>query len=766
MTDQDRDHQLNQDALEMHAAGRPGKYEISPTKPLTTQRDLSLAYSPGVAAPCLAIHADPAQVYDYTAKGSMVAVVSNGTAVLGLGNIGAAAAKPVMEGKAVLFKRFADIDGFDLCVDTEDVDEFVNCVRFLGTSYGGINLEDIKAPECFIIEQRLRELMDIPVFHDDQHGTAIVTTAGIINALDLTGRELATTKIVVNGAGAAAIACTELLKSIGLPAENATLCDSKGVIYAGREAGMNQWKSAHAVETKARTLAEAMEGADVFIGLSVQDAVDAKMVTSMGDRPIVFAMANPDPEILPEVVLKARPKAIVATGRSDYPNQVNNVLGFPFIFRGALDVRARTINTEMKIAAAHAIAELARKDVPEEVDNAYAKRMRYGPGYIIPTPFDPRLMEAVPPAVAKAAMDSGVARKPIAVMEGYRRELAQRLDPTASSLQAIFETVRANPRRIVFAEGEEEKAIRAALAFRNANLGTPVLIGREKVVRARMADLGVRDAAEMEIHNAALSDDRVRYTEFVYKRLQRSGKLLRDCQRMVNQNRNVFAACMVAHGQADALVTGLTRGFYTCFSDIQRVIDRTPGEQVCGLSILISQGRTLFIADTNVHETPSPTVLADIAQQAAAKARQMGHEPKIAFLSSTNFGNPPRESSQRIRDAVDELRRRDPGFEFDGEMTADMALQPSLRDRFYPFAEVGGPANVLIMPSLDAAHILSRLMQQTAQTTSLGPILLGLSRAVEIVQMRASVNDVVHAAALAAHESIRVAAGGGGEAAR
>ena len=760
MPDLKREKGLREDALEMHAAGRPGKIEVNPTKPLTTQRDLSLAYSPGVAAPCLAINETPAKVYDYTAKGNMVAVVSNGTAVLGLGNIGAAAAKPVMEGKAVLFKKFADIDGFDLCIDTEDTDAFVNCVRYLGPSYGGINLEDIKAPDCFIIEQRLREVMDIPVFHDDQHGTAIVTAAALINALDLTGRELATTKIVVNGAGAASIAGVELLKAMGLPHDNVVLCDTKGVIYAGREAGMNQWKSAHAVETKARTLAEAMDGADVFLGLSVKDAVDDAMVTAMADKPIVFAMANPDPEILPEAVKAAQPEAIIATGRSDYPNQVNNVLGFPYIFRGALDVRATTINGEMKIAAAEALAALARQDVPDEVDEVYAAHLQYGPDYIIPVPFDSRLMEAVPPAVAKAAMDSGVARKPIAIMDAYKRELAQRLDPTAASVQAIFQSVRENPRRVIFAEGEEEKAIRAAVAFRNARLGTPVLIGREEVVRERITELGIQGAGDLEIHNAALSQDRTRYIDDLYKRLQRSGHLFRDCQRLVNQNRNVFAACMVASGAADCLVTGLTRGFYTCFSDIELVIDPTPGEQVCGLSILIQRGRTLFIADTNVHETPAPDVLADIACQAAAKARQMGHEPKVAFLSHSNFGNPPREKAALIHAAVAEMdQRAGVDFEYDGEMTVDMALEPKLRDRFYPFARLSGPANVLVMPTLDSAHITSRLMRHTGSATTLGPILLGLSKAVEIVQMRSNVNDVVNAAALAAHESIRLAAG-------
>ena len=747
---------MEQDALHMHASGRPGKIEITPTKPLITQRDLALAYSPGVAAPCLMIRDDPATAFDYTAKGNLVAVISNGTAVLGLGNIGALAAKPVMEGKSVLFKRFADIDAMDLEVDATDVDDFVNCVRFLGPSFGGINLEDIKAPECFIIEARLRELMDIPVFHDDQHGTAIVTAAGMVNALHLTGRDIATTSVVVNGAGAAALACIELLKSMGLTANRILVCDRHGVIYKGREADMNEWKAPHAATTSKRTLAEAMEGADVFLGLSARDVVTKKMVAAMADEPIIFAMANPDPEIRPEKVKEVRDDAIIATGRSDYPNQVNNVLGFPYIFRGALDVRAGTINEDMKIAAAEALAALAREDVPDEVDAVYAdQRLRYGPEYIIPVPFDSRLIERVPPAVAKAAMDSGVARRPIKKMKTYGRTLAGRLDPTASNVQAIYDTVRQRPRRVAFAEGEDEKAIRAALAYRNAGLGEPILIGREDTVRAKIAELGLSQAEDIQIHNARLDERREQYIEFLYKRLQRSGSLYRDCQRLVNQNRNAFTACMVAHGLADGLVTGLTRSFYTCFHDVRLVFDPRPGEQVFGMTVTVLRGRTLFVADTSVHETPAPEVMADIAVQCAAKARQMGHEPRVAFLSFTNFGNPTRASVEPIKEAVRVLdRREDVDFEYDGEMAVDMALDPALRERFYPFARIKGPANVLIMPALNSAHIVSRLLQQVGGTT-LGPILMGLNHPVEIVQMRATVNDLLNAAALAAHESIR-----------
>ena len=607
---------LDGDSLVMHRTGRPGKIEIIATKPLVTQRDLALAYSPGVAAPCLEIAKDPDTAYDYTARGNLVAVISNGTAVLGLGDIGALASKPVMEGKAVLFKRFADVDCIDIEVDTKDVDEFVNCVRFLGPTFGGINLEDIKAPECFIIEQRLRELMDIPIFHDDQHGTAIVSAAGLINALHLTGRNIKDIKMVVNGAGAASIACIELVKAMGMPHENAILCDTKGVLWQGRTEGMNQWKSAHAVRTKARTLEEAMKGADVFFGLSVKGAVTKAMVKSMADKPIIFAMANPDPEITPEDVRSVRKDAIIATGRSDYANQINNVLGFPYIFRGALDVRARTINEEMKVAAAEALAKLAREDVPDEVDRAYSgRRLRYGPEYVVPVPFDPRLISTVSAAVAQAAMDSGVARRNIPDMAEYRRALAGRLDPTSHWLQSLFEQVKANPQRIVFAEGEEERTIRAAVVFRDNGYGTPILIGREEQVRETMKGLGITDATGMEIHNARLSTRNAPYTDLIYKRLQRDGYLRRDVQRMVNQGRNVFGACMVAMGDAAGMVTGITRRFPECYGDITNVIDEEPGKVPIGYSIVVARHGTVFLADTSINETPSPEQLATIAKQ-------------------------------------------------------------------------------------------------------------------------------------------------------
>src|ERR1700724_2970960 len=592
----------DQEALLFHSQGRPGKLEIVATKPMATQRDLSLAYSPGVAVPVLAIAENEALAYDYTTKGNFVAVITNGTAILGLGNLGALAAKPVMEGKVVLFKRFADIDAIDLEVSTEDPDEFINAIKFLGKSWGGINLQDIRAPECFVIEQRLRELLDIPVFHDDQHGTAIITAAGLISALHLTGRELARVKIVVNGAGAASIACVELLKTMGLPPENAVLCDTKGLIYRGRTDGMNQWKSAHAVETRARTLAEAIEGADAFFGLSAKGAVDQPMVRSMADKPIIFAMANPDPEITPEEVRAVRSDAIIATGRSDYPNQVNNVLGFPYIFRGALDVRASTINDAMKIAAAEALAELAREDVPDEVAAAYSgERLLYGPDYIIPAPFDPRLIWAVPSAVAKAAMDSGVARKPILDLSAYKRSLRARLDPTAAGLELIFERVRAAPKRVVFAEGEEEKTIRAALLFAESGYGTPVLVGREERIQATMSTMGLTSPQGLEFHNARLSQHNKRYTDFLYARQQRQGMLYRDCQRLVNLDRNVFAACMVACGDADAMVTGVTRNSFDALDEISRVIELQRGSPMSGLTILLALEHTVLLPDTLVH---------------------------------------------------------------------------------------------------------------------------------------------------------------------
>jgi malate dehydrogenase (oxaloacetate-decarboxylating)(NADP+) len=739
----------DQEALLFHSQGRPGKLEVIATKPMATQRDLSLAYSPGVAVPVLAIAADESLAYDYTTKGNFVAVITNGTAILGLGNRGALASKPVMEGKVVLFKRFADIDAIDLEVSTEDPEEFINSIKFLGKSWGGINLEDIRAPECFVIEQRLRELLDIPVFHDDQHGTAIIAAAGLINALHLTGRDIKSTKLVCNGAGAAGIACLELLKAIGFTPDNVILCDTKGVIYQGRTDGMNQWKSAHAAKTSARTLAQALEGADAFFGLSVKGAVTRDMVKFMAAKPIIFAMANPDPEITPEEVAEVRQDAIMATGRSDYPNQINNVLGFPYIFRGALDVRATAINMEMKIAAANALAALAREDVPDEVAVAYGARPKYGPDYIIPVPFDPRLIATVPPAVAQAAMETGVARKPIPDMDAYRAQLASRRDPVAGILQRVYQRLRRRPQRVVFAEGEEEQVIRAAASFVHQGLGSALLVGREDRVRETARGLGVELGGGIEIINAALSQRNTAYAAYLYERLQRQGYLLRDVHRLVNQDRNHFAACMVALGDADAMVTGVTRNFSVALEDVCRCIDPKPGHRVMGISLVLARGRTVLVADTAVNEMPNAEVLADIAIEAAGVAKRLGYEPRLALLAFSTFGHPPGERSAHVQGAVRILDQRHVDFEYDGDMAADVALNMDLRDA-YPFCRLSGPANVLIMPAFHSASIATKLLTELGGATVIGPILVGLDRPVQIVSLSANDAQLVNMAALAA----------------
>src|SRR5262245_18862446 len=742
-------HFTAQEALQFHSQGKPGKLEIAPTKPLTTQRDLSLAYSPGVAVPVQAIAQDPNLAYDYTNKGNLVAVVSNGTAILGLGNLGAQAAKPVMEGKGALFKRFADIDAIDLLIDTADADAVINCVRYLGPSFGGINLEDIKAPDCFIIEERLKELLNIPVFHDDQHGTAIIAAAGLINALELTGRHIKEAKLVVNGAGSAAIACMELLASMGMPKKNMVLCDTKGVIWRGRKDGMNQWKSAFASDTKARTLAEALKGADAFFGLSAAGTVTKEMVRAMAPRPIIFAMANPDPEITPEEVAEVRSDAIMATGRSDYPNQINNVLGFPYIFRGALDVQARAINMEMKIAAARALAQLAREDVPDEVAAAYGARPKYGADYIIPVPFDPRLISHIPPAVAQAAMDSKVARRPIVDMEAYRQQLRTRRDPIAGVLQRVFDRLRRQPRRVVFAEGEEEQVIRAAASFVQQGLGTALLVGREARVRETAKATGVELGGAIEIVNAALSSRNAAYAAYLYERLQRHGYLQRDCQRLVNTDRNHFAACMVALGDADAMVTGVTRNFSVALEDVQRCIDPKPGHRVIGVSLVLARGRTVLVADTAVTEMPDAADIADIAIEAARVARALGYEPRLALLAFSTFGHPPGERSERVQEAVRLLDRQRVDFEYDGEMAADVALNMELREA-YPFCRLSGPANVLIMPAFHSASISTKMLQELGVATVIGPLLNGLDRSVQSEQLRCNDPQIVNMAALAA----------------
>lgn len=745
----------HEEALSFHTRdGVPGKVSMLPTKPLLTQRDLSLAYSPGVAAPCLEIQKNPDAAYDYTAKGNFVAVISNGTAVLGLGDLGALASKPVMEGKSVLFKRFADIDSIDIEVDTKNIDEFVNAVKFLGPSWGGINLEDIASPECFVIEQRLKELMDIPVFHDDQHGTAIICAAGIINAADLTGRKIEDLKVVLNGAGAAGTACVELLKTMGVPHNNILCCDRSGVIYEGRTEGMNQWKSALAVKTSARTLADALKGADIFLGLSVKDALSKDMLLGMAPAPIIFAMANPDPEILPEDAISVRPDAIIATGRSDYNNQVNNVMGFPYIFRGALDVRAREINDEMKLAAAKALAMLARQPVPEEVSLAYSgKKLEYGPTYIIPVPFDPRLIYTIPPAVAQAAMDTGVARKPIDDMDKYVQTLRNRLDPTANSMGLIFRRIKSNPKNIIFADGENEKVIRVAAHWRDQAYGIPKLVGRHDKILECMKRLNVNPEG-IEIHNAALTDRNSTYIDFLYKRLQRKGYLHRDCVRLVKTDRNFFAACMLQCGDGDAVITGAGRDYYDTLEDVLQVFDPKENNRLFGMSIMVANGRTVFISDTTVNELPTPEELADITIQTALEAEHMGLEPRVALISYSNFGNVMRQRSCDIQKVVSILDKRNVNFEYDGEMSADVALNAELM-KLYPFCRLSAPANVLIMPALHSAHISSKLLQELGGGCLIGPMLIGFEKPVQIVPMSAPVSGILNIAALAAVQAMK-----------
>ena len=740
----------DQEALHFHSRGRPGKLEIVPTKPMATQRDLSLAYSPGVAVPVKAIAADPSTAYDYTTRGNLVAVISNGTAILGLGNLGALASKPVMEGKAVLFKRFADVDAIDLEIATEDPEEFVNAVKYLWPSFGGINLEDIKAPECFYIEERLREAMDIPVFHDDQHGTAIIVAAGMINAIHLTGRDIKTSRLVCNGAGAAGIACLDLIKAIGFEPANVMLCDTKGVVFRGRPEGMNQWKSAHAVDTPLRTLEEAMVGADIFFGLSAKGALSPNMIKAMAPNPIIFAMANPDPEITPEDAQKARDDVIIATGRSDYPNQINNILGFPYIFRGALDVRAKTINMEMKIAAAHALADLAREDVPDEVALAYqGARPRFGRDYIIPAPFDPRLIYVVPIAVAKSAMASGVARRPIVDLAAYKAQLSARRDPIAGTMQRIVDRVQRMPKRVVFAEGEEEQVIHAACSFANQGLGTAILVGREERVRASAEASGL-DLSDkgIEIHNARLSQHNAVYAQFLYERVQRKGYLLRDCQRLINQDRNSFGAAMVARGDADAMVTGVTRNFSIALQEVRRVIDDKPGHRVVGVSLILSRGRTILVADTAITEMPTAEDLADIAIESAGVAKRLGHEPRVAMLAFSNFGHPPGERTQRVQEAVRILDSKRVDFEYDGEMGADVALNKELMAA-YPFCRLKDTANVLIMPTFHSAAISTRMLQELGGAMVIGPLIVGLEKPVQIAPLGSKDSDIVNRAALA-----------------
>ena len=737
------------EALFYHKTIRPGKIEIIASKPMATQRDLSLAYSPGVAVPVQAIADNPADAYEYTAKGNLVAVITNGTAILGMGNLGALASKPVMEGKAVLFKRFADVDSIDIELDTEDPEKFIEAVALMEPTFGGINLEDIKAPECFVIEQALRDRMKIPVMHDDQHGTAIIAAAGLLNACYLTGREFKDVKVVVNGAGASALACTALIKSMGVRHDNVTVCDRSGVIYRGREGGLDQWKSAHAIDTAARTLEEALVGADIFLGLSAAGALKPAYVEKMAPQPIIFAMANPDPEITPPEAKRVRPDCIVATGRSDYPNQVNNVLGFPFIFRGALDVRATTINEEMKIAAAHAIAQLAREPVPEEVAAAYGKSQQFGLDYIIPAPFDPRLMDLVSSAVAKAAMDTGVAQKPIEDFEAYRTSLKARLNPTTSVLTQVYDAVKANPKRMIFAEGENEIVLRAAIQYRDFGYGEPVLVGRTEAVLGMLAELGVSQPESFHIENSAVSIHVPAMVELLYERLKRRGYMERDVKRMVNQDRNIFASLLLKLGIGDAMVTGMTRTFAQTMREVRHVLDPQEGRLPFGIHLMIGKNYTVFLADTTVNERPSAHDLAVIAKETAAVARRLGHEPRVAFLSYSTFGNPPGRYLESIRDAVAILDAEQPGFEYEGELAPDAALNPAVMKN-YPFSRLSAPANVLVMPGLQSANISAKLLRELAGNATIGPMLIGMEKPVQIAPMTAIAPDVLTLAVLAA----------------
>ena len=748
------EHYSDKEALDFHISKKSGKIEIISSKSLTTKRDLALAYSPGVAIPVKEISKNPDTAYDYTTKGNLVAVISNGSAILGLGNLGALASKPVMEGKAVLFKRFADIDAIDIEIDSSDPKEIINSIKNISCSFGGINLEDIAAPDCFIIEQKLKEILDIPVFHDDQHGTAIITTAALINALDVAKKDIKKIKVVVNGAGASAIACAELFKSSGIPNENITMLDRKGVIFRGRTEGIDQWKSKHAIDTKDRTLTDAIKGVDVFLGLSTKNVLTKEMVKSMAKNPIIFACANPDPEITPELVEEVRNDVIMATGRSDYPNQVNNLIGFPYIFRGALDVRAKTINEEMKVAAANAIAKLAREDVPDEVVAAMGgERPHYGKNYIIPSTFDPRLINVISVAVAKAAIASGVARKKIDDFEIYIDQLKQRLDPSVTIMQGINSLIKKTPKRVIFAEGEDESTLKAAIAFKTNRLGIPIIVAKEKRVKERMHEIGLDENYELEITNSTDKAKREKYTQFLYNKCKREGLLERECDKLIRNDRVIWGACMIACGDADAMVTGNTRRYSETLEKIRSVVEARPGEILFGLNMMISKARTVFIADTTVHEFPSAEQLAKIAISSARIAKLFGFEPKIAFLSHSTFGIPKTQRTKHVRDAVEILENKSVDFKFDGEMQPDVALNKKYKE-LYPFSKIVGDANVLIMPAIHSAAISTKLMKTLGGAKIIGPFLVGLNSPIEIAPLRSSTNDILNLASVAAYSSI------------
>ena len=748
------DHYTDKEALDFHSQNKPGKIEINSSKSMTTKRDLALAYSPGVAVPVKAIYENPETAYDYTSKGNLVAVISNGSAILGMGNLGALASKPVMEGKAVLFKRFADIDSIDLEIDSGDPNEIINSIKNFACSFGGINLEDIAAPDCFVIEEKLKEILDIPVFHDDQHGTAIITTAALINALDISGKSIKDIKVVVNGAGASAIACTNLFKNSGVPNENVTMLDRKGVIYRGRTEGMDQWKSAHAIDTKNRTLEEAINGADVFLGLSAKGALKKELVKTMAKNPIIFACANPDPEITPEEIMEVRDDAIIATGRSDYPNQVNNLIGFPYIFRGALDVRATTINEEMKVAAANAIAKLAREDVPDEVVAAMGgDRPRYGKNYIIPSTFDPRLISEIPLAVAKAAMDSGVAKKGIKDFEVYKEQLKQRLNPSVTIMQGINSYIKKNQKRIVFADGEDENTLKAAIAFKNSKLGIPILVGKEEKIKERIKEIGYNENFDIEIINSQDSGKREKYVSYLFEKMQREqGLLERDCDRLVRNDRVIWTSCMVACGDADGAVTGNTRRFGASLDKIKQVVDPRPGEIMFGLNMVVSKGKTIFVGDTSVNEYPSSEELAKIAISSARVVKMFGIIPKVAFVSHSTFGQPLTSRTKHIKKAVEILKNKNVDFDFDGDMQPDVALNEEYKE-LYPFSSIVGNANILIMPGQHSAAISYKMMKSLGDTKVIGPLLIGLGQPIEIAPLRSSTSEIINLASIAAYSA-------------
>jgi len=747
-------HYTDKEALEFHSLNKPGKIEINSSKPMTTKRDLALAYSPGVAVPVQAIYNNPETAYDYTSKGNLVAVISNGSAILGMGNLGALASKPVMEGKAVLFKRFADIDSIDLEIDSQDVPEIINSIKNFACSFGGINLEDIAAPDCFVIEEKLKEILDIPVFHDDQHGTAIITTAALLNALDISGKSIKDIKVVVNGAGASAIACSNLFKNSGVPSENLTMLDRKGVIYSGRIEGMDQWKSAHAIDTKNRTLEEAISGADVFLGLSAKGVLKKELVKTMAKNPIIFACANPDPEITPEEIMEVRDDAIIATGRSDYPNQVNNLIGFPYIFRGALDVRATTINEEMKVAAANAIAKLAREDVPDEVVTAMGgDRPKYGKDYIIPSTFDPRLISVIPAAVAKAAMDSGVAKKPIKDFEVYKEQLKQRLNPSVTIMQGINSYIKKNQKRIVFADGEDENTLKAAIAFKNSKLGIPILVGKKEKIKERIKEIGYNENFDIEIVNSQDSKKREKYVSFLFKKMQREqGLLERDCDRLVRNDRVIWASCMVACGDADGAVTGNTRRFGASLDKVTQVIDPRQGEIMFGLNMVVSKGKTIFVGDTSVNEYPSSEELAEIAISSARVVKLFGFIPKVAFVSHSTFGQPLTSRTKHIKKAVEILKNKNVNFDFDGDMQPDVALNAEYKE-LYPFSSIVGNANILIMPGQHSAAISYKMMKSLGDIKVIGPLLIGLGQPIEIAPLRSSTSEIINLASVAAYSA-------------